>query len=347
MKRPIFTGPGSLKRQKKPEPADGASQSTRAPLSQEAMPSQDTEPETSAMHAEPKHECVTSSSGVSAASLVAFSPAPSSSKSSRPRFLFEIYGADCKPEEAEEVFHEEAEVKDEEAEEVKHEEAEEVFHEEAEELKHEEAGVEGEALEATVEDWHQLPPVIRPVEDTLENVIEGIKTGRLAALAKTMEDQIGFTDSAWKSLAPRNAVQAFLGRYTHARNPVYHFEYFTDDNINFLVELITPAFFGRRYGGYVPAEKHVAETYACLAFKNDIAVDRARKKLLPPLQKVRNHCMLSRGQKEELRNRGFNPDVVQNDIYMLVYSGFRPLGCNTAFWDGNVSEPPMIGKTPE
>ena len=223
----------------------------------------DTLPETSAMHAEPKHEWFTSSSGVSAASLVASSPGPSSSKSPRPRLLCEGYGADCKHEEAEEVFREE----DVEAEEVKHEEAEEVFHEEAEEVKHEEAGVFHEdsevnaefASEATLDDWHQEPPVLRPVEDTLENVIEGIQTGKLAALAKTMEDQIGFKDSVWKGMAPQNAVQAFLGRYTHARHPVYHFEYFTEDNRNYLAHLITPAFFGRRYRSHVPAEKHVRD----------------------------------------------------------------------------------------
>ncbi|CAE7241395.1 unnamed protein product, partial [Symbiodinium sp. CCMP2592] len=273
--------------------------------------------------------------------------------------MFHEEAEQVKYEEAEEMFHEEAEeVKHEEAEEmfheeageVKHEEGEEMFHEEAGEVKHEEAPVKVEfALEDTQSTQlpSQEPAVVRPIEDTLENVLEGIKTGKLAALADTMEEEVGFKDSLWESMAPRNAVQAFLGRYTHARKPEYHFEYVTDDNINYLVELVTPAFFGRHYGGYVPAEKHSAETNACLAFKHDPEVDRARRMLLPPLQKIRQHCMLSKAQKEELRKRGFNPEVVQNDIYMLVYSGFRPLGCCTAFWDGNVSEPPMIGKKPE
>ena len=55
------------------------------------------------MKSEPINEWFTSSSSVSAASAVASSPAPSSSKFRRPRFLFEEYGADCKHEEAEEV----------------------------------------------------------------------------------------------------------------------------------------------------------------------------------------------------------------------------------------------------
>ena len=97
----------------------------------------------------------------------------------------------------------------------------------------------------------------------------------------------------------------------------------------------------------MPAEKRQSETDACAAFKRDAKVDEARKWLMPPLQKVRQHCMLSKAQKEDLSARGFDPEVVQNDIYMLVYSGFRDLGCRTAFWDNNTSEPPLIGKKPD
>ena len=60
-------------------------------------------PKTPCRKSEPINEWFTSSSSVSAASAVASSPAPSSSKFRRPRFLFEEYGADCKHEEAEEV----------------------------------------------------------------------------------------------------------------------------------------------------------------------------------------------------------------------------------------------------
>ena len=231
----------------------------------------------------------------------------------------------------------------------KHEEAEPAKSEDWEEVKWEESEVPGE--EGPLDDAQQQasgePPVRRPVEDTLENVIDGIKTGRLAALAQTMQDDIGFQDSAWEKMPPRNALQAFLGRYTHAKNPEYFFEYITNGNDKYLARVVTPAFFGRHYGGYVPVEKRLAETDACSVFKHDIDVDRARKWLLPPLQKIRQHCMLSKVQKEDLSARGWDAEVVQNDVYMLVYSGFRELGCRTAFWDGNVSEPPMIGKKAE
>ncbi|CAE7042051.1 unnamed protein product [Symbiodinium sp. CCMP2592] len=254
MKRPIFTGPGSLKRQKKPEPADGASQSTRAP---------------------PSHDAT-----------LGFEQSP------RPWF--------------------------------------------------QENNDNSEVNCKAVQQARAEPPVPRPIEDSLENVIEGIKTGKLAALAKTMRDEIGIKDSAWESMAPRNAVQAFLGRYTHARNPEYDLQHIARDNGDVLVRLRTPAFFGRHYEveGNEPRD-------ACAAFKYDPEVDKARRKLLPPLQKIRQHCMLSKAQKEELRKRGFDAEDVQNDVYMLVYSGFRPLGCCTAFWDGNVSKPPMIFKKPE
>ena len=231
----------------------------------------------------------------------------------------------------------------------KHEQAEASKSEDWEEVKWEESEVPGQ--EGPLDDARQQasaePAVRRPVEDSLDNVIEGIKTGKLAALAQTMQDEIGFKDSAWERMAPRNAVQAFLGRYTHAKNPEYHFQYSAKGNDKYLARVVTPAFFGRHYGGYVPVEKRLAETDACSVFKHDIDVDRARKWLLPPLQKIRQHCMLSKVQKEDLSARGFDAETVQNDIYMLLYSGFRELGCRAAFWDGNVSEPPMIGKKAE
>lgn len=291
MKRPIFTDPGSLTRQKvKEQPA-------------------------SAMKSEPVHEWFPSASSAVASS------------SCRPQFLFEKWDTDCKHEEAEAAKSEDWEVKWEES-----------------EVPEEEGPLDDAQQQASGE-----PPVRRPVEDTLESVIEieGIKTGRLAALAQTMQDDIGFKDSAWEKMPPRNALQAFLGRYTHAKNPEYFFEYITTGNDKYLATVVTPAFFGRHYGGYVPVEKRLAETDACSVFKHDIDVDRARKWLLPPLQKIRQHCMLSKAQKEDLSARGLDAEVVQNDVYMLVYSGFRELGCRTAFWDGNVSEPPMIGKKAE
>ncbi|CAE7750589.1 unnamed protein product [Symbiodinium sp. CCMP2592] len=182
---------------------------------------------------------------------------------------------------------------------------------------------------------------VRRGDLTAADIIRGIKTGEFAALANDMRDKIGIPNQAWDAMHPRQAVEKFLERYNGPeadRHKLYYFQHKWDRH-RFLCTMVVQGFHGREIKVISKSlsvlDKPAAETAACLTFKLDKEVNAVRLKLPAAMKFIRQFFCLGGKQKAELTTLGFQPKVVQSDITTAIYNGFRPLGCQTSFWDAD------------
>jgi len=179
---------------------------------------------------------------------------------------------------------------------------------------------------------------VRKKDETADSLIARIRSGELETIAHGMRRDIGIDTIEWRRMRPKYALVIFLGRYTCQGEPRFWYEYTGGVNEWYVATLVTPAFFGRRFSGFWKQGKREAEENACKTFKHDGQVNEVREKLPPSMLKIKRWASLSRLQKDQLKEKGYNPADVHGDMCKSIYSGFKKLGCRTALWDGNVSE---------
>ena len=107
----------------------------------------------------------------------------------------------------------------------------------------------------------------------------------------------------------------------------------------FQTVLCTPALHNREFKGEVKRSWQEAEDSACEVFFRDADVKDIAQKLPPANSKIRRHflnCFASGPWTDQLKTRGVDLKLLREETYQAFMSGFRPLHCRSAAFDGNL-----------
>ena len=128
-------------------------------------------------------------------------------------------------------------------------------------------------------------------------------------------------------------MDTFFIRYTglSKKRDNYYFKYIKKGPVGTVVaQLITTSFYDMVFEGDAMRTPQQSERSACRRFIQDPAVLEAAHMLPPQMVHIKNRVNLLRGQKDALREQGYDPKEIQREMESKLYLAFRSFGCRTA-----------------
>lgn len=207
------------------------------------------------------------------------------------------------------------------------------------ELRSHEERIDAEVDEQELRSWSD-PPGLEEARLGFADLRQEEKD-RLLTVSQNLANEIGMTfDAQTSRIDPKKLVHTFFSRYRQTESEDHYFQtesFLQNSQWRFASTLRTPSFFLRSFRGEPMLHRHAAEASACRKFLEDPKARDAASKLPPPSKVLKRYItgMLRSAWKTDMRQRGINPKLVQQEAVQELSDKLRSLGCRLALWDGN------------